>query len=108
MVIKRTLSEKIKQLAGKFPVISINGPRQSGKTTLAKLCFPGYDYVNLEMPDNRTFAREDPRSFLKSYSQGVIIDEIQYVPELFSISRELLIVILPPGSLSLQGRKIFC
>jgi uncharacterized protein len=74
MVIKRTLSEKIKQLAGKFPVISINGPRQSGKTTLAKLCFPGYDYVNLEMPDNRTFAREDPRSFLKSYSQGVIID----------------------------------
>jgi uncharacterized protein len=84
MVIKRTLSEKIKQLTGKFPVISINGPRQSGKTTLAKLCFPGYDYVNLEMPDNRTFAQEDPRSFLNSYKQGVIIDEIQYVPELFS------------------------
>jgi uncharacterized protein len=84
MVIKRTLSEKIKQLAGKFPVISINGPRQSGKTTLAKLCFPGYAYVNLEMPDSRTFAREDPRSFLNSYTKGVILDEIQYVPELFS------------------------
>lgn len=84
MVIKRTLLEKVKQLSEKFPVISINGPRQSGKTTLAKLCFPGYNYVNLEMPDNRTFAREDPRLFLGSYKQGVIIDEIQYVPELFS------------------------
>ena len=84
MIIKRTLQERIKQLSEKFPVISINGPRQSGKTTLAKLCFPNYDYVNLEMPDNRTFAHEDPRLFLNSFKQGIIIDEIQYVPELFS------------------------
>lgn len=84
MIIKRTLEEKIKHLSRKFPVISINGPRQSGKTTLAKQCFPNYDYVNLEMPDNRAFAHDDPRLFLNSFKRGVIIDEIQYVPELFS------------------------
>src|SRR5690554_3090976 len=84
MIVNRKLQEKIKQLSLKFPVISINGPRQSGKTTLAKLCFPDYDYVNLEMPDNRTFAQEDPRLFLSRFKQGIIIDEIQYVPELFS------------------------
>lgn len=84
MVINRTLQNKIKQLSRKFPVVSINGPRQSGKTTLAKLCFSDFDYVNLEMPDNRTYAQEDPRSFLNRFKQGVIIDEIQYVPELFS------------------------
>ena len=72
-VYKRILSDKIKQLAGKFPVISINGPRQSGKTTLIKLCFLDYDYVNLEMPDNRAFAQEDPRAFLNSYTDPIII-----------------------------------
>lgn len=84
MIIDRTLGEKLKHLAKKFPVVSITGPRQSGKTTLAKLCFPDYDYISLEMPDNRTFAQEDPRLFLNNYKKGVILDEIQYVPELFS------------------------
>jgi uncharacterized protein len=84
MIVKRKLEEKIKQLAQKFPIISITGPRQSGKTTLAKICFPDYEYVNLEMPDTRSFAVSDPRYFLQSFKNGVIIDEIQYVPELFS------------------------
>lgn len=67
-----------------MPVISISGPRQSGKTTLAKTCFPDYDYVNLENPDVLERAQTDPRSFLTSHKKGIIIDEAQRMPELFS------------------------
>lgn len=84
MIINRELSTKVKQLAGKFPVVSITGPRQSGKTTLARDCFPEYQYVNLELPDTRSLAIEDPREFLSNYKNGLIIDEAQNVPELFS------------------------
>lgn len=84
MLIDRDLTEKIKQLAKQFPVVSITGPRQSGKTTLAKHCFPDYHYANLEMPDTRALVEDDPRAFLNSHKQGLIIDEAQYVPELFS------------------------
>ena len=84
MIIDRIISTKVKQLAKKFPVISITGPRQSGKTTLAKNCFPEYDYVNLEFPDIRALAVEDSRAFLGNYKKGLILDEVQHVPELFS------------------------
>jgi uncharacterized protein len=84
MIVRRALEEKVLQLARQFPVISITGPRQSGKTTLSRLCFPDYDYINLEMPDNRSFAQSDPRYFLSNFKNGLIIDEIQHVPELFS------------------------
>jgi uncharacterized protein len=84
MIVQRKLKEKVISLAEKFPVISITGPRQSGKTTLSRLCFPDYDYINLEMPDNRSFAQNDPRYFLGNFKKGLIIDEIQHVPELFS------------------------
>ncbi len=84
MLINRDLTEKIKQLAKQFPVVNITGPRQSGKTTLAKHCFPDYHYANLEMPDTRALVEDDPRAFLNSHKQGLIIDEAQYVPELFS------------------------
>jgi len=83
-MIVRLVEKNAIKLAGKFPIISITGPRQSGKTTLSKICFPDYDYVNLEMPDIRSFALSDPRQFLDRFKKGVIIDEIQYVPELFS------------------------
>jgi predicted AAA+ superfamily ATPase len=83
-MIYRIVEKNITKLAGKYPVISITGPRQSGKTTLSKMCFPEYDYVNLEMPDSRSFAQSDPKHFLGRFRKGVIIDEIQYVPELFS------------------------
>lgn len=83
-MIKRKLESKIKELSKKLPVISITGPRQSGKTTLVKMCFPDYTYANLEMPDVRDLAKSDPRSFLTNYKNGLIIDEAQYIPELFS------------------------
>ena len=83
-MITRTLSTIIKDMAGKMPVISITGPRQSGKTVLSKACFPEYDYVNLENPDVFDDAKSDPRYFLTRHKKGIIIDEVQRMPELFS------------------------
>ncbi len=82
-MIKRVLEEKIIQLAKKFPVVSVTGPRQSGKTTLIRSLFPGYRYESLEDPDVRLLAESDPRRFLES-DKKMIIDEIQRVPQLFS------------------------
>ena len=67
-----------------YPIITITGPRQSGKTTLAKLLRPAFRYVSLEGLAEREFARQDPEGFLETYQNGVILDEVQYVPELFS------------------------
>ena len=82
-MITRILHKKITQLAEKFPVISITGPRQSGKTTLLKSVFPGYRYESLEDPGTRLYAQSDPVRFLGG-REKMIIDEIQRVPELFS------------------------
>ena len=83
-MIKRTLSKKLKSLASKFPVVSVIGPRQSGKTTLVRYVFPRLQYVSLEDLDTRDFALHDPKGFLSTFSKGVIIDEVQRVPSLFS------------------------
>lgn len=83
-MIDRLLAPKLLDLAKKFPIISLTGPRQSGKTTLLKNLLPNYRYVSLENPTTRAFAKEDPNSFLKTYDQFVIFDEVQRVPELFS------------------------
>jgi len=83
-MIDRQITPFIQESANTYPMVAIIGPRQSGKTTLAKSAFPDYNYVNLESPDKRTFASEDPRSFLQTYANKTIIDEIQRVPELFS------------------------
>ncbi|HAK45868.1 MAG TPA: AAA family ATPase [Spirochaeta sp.] len=83
-MIKRNIEVELLRTAGEYPVITIIGPRQSGKTTLAKMCFPNYSYVNLENPEHRSLAINDPKTFLKMYPSPVIIDEIQNVPELLS------------------------
>ena len=75
---------KLISLAEKFQVITITGPRQSGKTTLVKAAFPKMAYVSLEEPDTRQFALADPRGFLSNYPSGAILDEIQQAPDLFS------------------------
>ncbi len=67
-----------------FPIVTVTGPRQSGKTTLCRAAFPHLDYVNLEAPDQREFAESDPRGFLARLGEGVILDEIQRVPDLLS------------------------
>ena len=83
-MIPREMSKIAKQRAREFPVLTIVGPRQSGKTTLAKACFPSYGYVNLEDPETRDMAENDYRRFFAVYKPPLIIDEIQRVPNLAS------------------------
>jgi uncharacterized protein len=83
-MIKRTLEPRLKALARRFPVVTVTGPRQSGKTTLCRAAFPEHAYVSLEAPDVRDHAMRDPRSFLAEYSRGAIFDEVQRAPELLS------------------------
>jgi len=83
-MIERTLTPKIIALAQKFQVITLTGPRQSGKTTLVRAAFPGLPYASLEEPDIRQIALTDPRGFLANYPAGAILDEIQNTPDLFS------------------------
>lgn len=83
-MIERTQQAKLQQLATKYPFVTITGPRQSGKSTLAELTFPDYRRVSLEDLDNREFATEDPRGFIATYPSHTIIDEVQRVPSLLS------------------------
>ena len=88
-MIQRRATKKLQEMAEKFPVLVLTGPRQSGKTTLAKMCFPGYRYVSLENPQLLAFALADPTGFLAIYDRHVIIDEAQNAPELFSYIQQL-------------------
>ena len=81
-MLRRTLHTYLVRDAGYYPVVTLTGPRQSGKTTLARAAFPAFDYVTLEDTESRRFAREDPHGFLDRYRPPVIIDEVQRVPDL--------------------------
>lgn len=83
--INRDLHELLIRMAGWFPVVSLTGPRQSGKSTLVRHTFPDYSYVTLEDPQTRRAALEDPVSFIRNRKGGLIIDEAQYAPDLFSM-----------------------
>ncbi|HSW99842.1 MAG TPA: ATP-binding protein [Patescibacteria group bacterium] len=83
-MIQRTAEDTLRKLAESFKAITITGPRQSGKTTLARMLFNDYAYVSLEDLDSRQFAQDDPRGFLKQYGPRTIIDEVQRVPEILS------------------------
>jgi len=83
-VFNRQLTAYIQGLAKKYPVITLLGPRQSGKTTLVKAAFPNKPYVNMEDAENRALATLDPKSFMKTYADGAILDEIQRTPHLLS------------------------
>ena len=81
---KRSLTAYIKELAKKYPVVTLMGPRQSGKTTLVRAAFPKMPYVNMEDADNRGLASVDPKGFMKKYPDGAILDEVQRTPHLLS------------------------
>ena len=83
-MIKREIQNELALVAKEYPVVTISGPRQSGKTTLAKMQFPDHTYCNLEDPDTRRLAEQDPRAFFAQYPAPMIIDEVQRVPELLS------------------------
>jgi len=83
-MIPRSASGALQRLAKGFPIVALTGPRQSGKTTLAKAVFAGKAYVSLENPDEREFAERDPRRFLQRFDGGAILDEVQRCPALLS------------------------
>lgn len=83
-MITREITPCLVELFGKYPFVTVTGPRQSGKTTLCRAAFPHLQYANLEAPDLREFAESDPRGFLAQLGVGAILDEIQRVPMLLS------------------------
>ncbi|HHE38592.1 MAG TPA: ATP-binding protein, partial [Candidatus Cloacimonetes bacterium] len=83
-MIKRESTAVLKRMAATFPVVSITGPRQSGKTTLVQNVFPEKEYISLEDPIERDLAITDPKKFFSRFPNGAIIDEVQRIPDLFS------------------------
>lgn len=107
-MIKRQISERITKLAHAYPVVTVTGPRQSGKTTLARSLFPKWAYVNLESLSARTFASDDPIAFLRQFAgKSVILDEIQRVPELLSQIQVCVDENNRPGQFVLTGSQNF-
>lgn len=106
-MIRRVIENKLLEMATKYPIIAITGPRQAGKTTLCKQIFPKYKYVSLETPDILEFALKDPRGFLNQYPTNVIIDEIQNAPELFSYIQTIVDESKLTGQFILTGSQNF-
>ncbi len=108
-MVYRNLTKKIKLLSNDYPVIAILGPRQSGKTTLAQSIFKDYEYISLEDIDNKNSAKEDPRGFLSDFQEtkGVILDEVQNVPELLSYIQTNVDKYKKPGHFILTGSQNF-
>lgn len=106
-MVNRLISDKIKDLLGKFPIVTLTGARQCGKSTLLKNLLPEYRYVSLEDPDMRRAVSGDPRSFLDNFSDRTVIDEAQYVPELFSYIQTKVDDENRPGMYVLSGSHNF-
>lgn len=84
MVVRRNLAKVLVRAARQYPVVTVTGPRQSGKTTLCRHVFPRKPHVNLERIDDRSFASSDPRGFLADLPDGAVLDEVQHAPDLLS------------------------
>ena len=102
-MIARRLGTKVQALARRFPVVTVTGPRQAGKTTLCRALFPRHRYVSLEAPDTREYATEDPRGFLAEVAKGAVIDEVQRAPALLSYLQEEVDARPRPGRFVLTG-----
>ncbi len=82
--VQRSCEHEVVALADKYPVVTLTGPRQAGKTTLCRMAFKKLPYANLEDPETRAYAEDDPKGFLANYATGAILDEFQRVPDLAS------------------------
>ncbi len=102
---RRTLARELKAAARRMPVVTLTGPRQSGKTTLVRHAFPQHAYVSLERPDERARALEDPLGFLSRFRRGVVLDEVQRVPDLLSYVQTAVDEDSRPGRFILTGSQ---
>ena len=106
-MIRRNLETSIRIYSSQYPVVAIVGPRQSGKTTLARYMFPDHKYLSMENLDIRHMAQDDPRGFLDDYGKNIILDEIQRVPSLFSYLQERVDLDDSPAGYVLTGSQQF-
>jgi uncharacterized protein len=107
MIFKREMRKVLRDMAQHYPVVTVTGPRQAGKTTLVKTVFSKAEYINLEAPDVRQAAQLDPRRFLKKLGPVVILDEVQNVPELLSYIQVMVDEVKKPGQFILTGSHQF-
>lgn len=107
MMVERILSTALIRLARQYPVITLTGPRQSGKTTLCRAIFNSYDYISLEDLSIRSLATNDPRGFLAQFKDGVVLDEIQRTPDLLSYIQGVVDEEQLPGRFILTGSQQF-
>lgn len=105
--IARSAQGTLERLTKSFPVVGITGPRQAGKTTLARHYYPQKPYISLEDPDQLDFAQSDPRRFLDQFKQGAILDEVQRCPELFSYIQRIVDDAQQMGQFILTGSQQF-
>lgn len=101
----RTLAPYLRQAAATLPVVTLTGPRQSGKTTLVRATFPELPYVSLEEPDTRERALADPRGFLGGFPDGAVLDEVQRAPDLLSYIQSVVDDDPAPGRYVLTGSQ---
>ena len=104
-MIHRVLETELERAAAWAPSITLTGPRQSGKTTLCRTMFSDHPYRSLESPDDRAFAREDPRAFLAQFPRGAVLDEVQRVPDLLSYLQGIIDADPAPGRWILSGSQ---
>jgi predicted AAA+ superfamily ATPase len=102
-MITRDITEELRHAAAEYPVVTLLGPRQAGKTTLARMTFPEKPYASLEDPDMRLAAQTDPRGFLSQFPEGVILDEVQALPDLLSYLQGMVDQDAQPGRFILTG-----
>lgn len=106
-IIERDLQSVLEERARAYPVVTLTGPRQSGKSTLVRATFPDYEYVSLEDVDMRELAADDPRAFLDRFPTHAIFDEVQRVPQLFSYLQRVVDERNEPGQFILSGSQNF-
>lgn len=104
-MIKRNLTDCLVRMSREFPAVTLTGPRQSGKSTLCRMVFKEHPFANLEAPDIRAFAQEDPRGFLSQFPNGAVLDEIQRCPRLPSYLQEIIDRDPVPGRWILTGSQ---